>query len=331
MKFVIDDKIPFICGLAERLADEVVYLPGGIISPADVRDADALIVRTRTLCNRRLLEGSRVRFIATATIGYDHIDTDYLSEAGIEWTNCPGCNATSVAQYVRNALLEAEQNGLIALSEATLGFIGFGHVGTAVYETMMPYVKKILVNDPPLFELHSQLSILQSPLSTIYETSDIITLHTPLTFEGSYPTHHLIDGKSMRKLKRNPIIINAARGGVVDEDALLRAMDEGLVRQTIIDTWESEPDINLELLQRAFIATPHIAGYSADGKANATRMVLNALSIWMGRDLTFDIRPPQALPSRTGLQYSPLEDSARLKANPEGFEQQRGDYPLRRE
>jgi erythronate-4-phosphate dehydrogenase len=143
----------------------------------------------------------------------------------------------------------------------------------------------------------------------------------------------------MRKLKRNPIIINAARGGVVDEDALLRAMDEGLVRQTIIDTWESEPDINLELLQRAFIATPHIAGYSADGKANATRMVLEALSesgliSYNGhaeRFSGYDIDLPEGTPSHSGLKYSPLEDSARLKANPECFEQQRGDYPLRRE
>ncbi|MCR4619758.1 MAG: erythronate-4-phosphate dehydrogenase, partial [Paludibacteraceae bacterium] len=204
MKIVIDDKIPLIRGLAERLADEVVYLPGSKIGPSDVRDADALVVRTRTLCNRQLLNGSRVRFIATATIGYDHLDVDYLREKGIEWTNCPGCNATSVAQYVRNALLEAEREGMIRLGDSVLGIVGFGHVGTAVYEAMRPYVKKTVVNDPFLGRFDA------------VDSCDVITLHTPLTFEGSYPTHHLIDGKSMRKLKRNPIIINAARGGVVD-------------------------------------------------------------------------------------------------------------------
>ena len=150
MKLVIDDKIPFIQGQAERVADEVVYLPGSKIGPDDVRDADALIVRTRTHCNRQLLEGSRVRFIATATIGFDHLDTDYLNEAGIVWTNCPGCNATSVAQYVRNALIEAEREGIVKLSEASLGIVGYGHVGRAVCESLRPYVREILLNDPPL-------------------------------------------------------------------------------------------------------------------------------------------------------------------------------------
>ncbi len=327
MKVVVDDKIPFIRGQVERLADEVVYLPGAAIGSADIHDADALIVRTRTLCNRQLLEGSRVRFIVTATIGYDHLDTAYLDARGIRWTNCPGCNATSVGQYVRNSLLEAEQAGLIRLSEATLGIVGHGHVGKAVCKALQPYVKRILLNDPPLETVENGYS----QLPVLLQACDIITLHTPLTSDGPYPTHHLVDERFLTQLERRPLIINAARGGVVDEQALLQAMDDGQVRQAIIDTWEGEPNINSTLLQRAFIATPHIAGYSADGKANATRMSLEALARWMGRNDTFDIQPPIADADRTGLCYSPLADSHRLKEHPELFEKQRGNYPLRRE
>lgn len=347
MKVVVDDKIPFIRGQVERLADEVVYLPGNAIGKEDVHDADALIIRTRTHCNRQLLEGSSVRFIATATIGYDHLDTDYLHEAGIEWTNSPGCNATSVAQYVRNALLEAEKAGIIHLSDATLGIIGYGHVGKAVANAMLPYVKQILINDPPLFENeqlrmkdeqsfipHSSRITLHASLEALQTSCDIITLHTPLTFDGPYPTHHLLDEKFLGNLPHRPLLINAARGGVVCEEALIKALDNGHVRAAIIDTWEGEPDINLELLKRTFIGTPHIAGYSADGKANATHMVLEALSQWVcpqKNDLTFNIQPPEAAPERTGFQYSPLADSALLEATPTAFEQLRGNYPLRRE
>lgn len=338
MKFVVDDKIPFIQGQAERLADEVVYLPGAAIAPDDVRDADALVVRTRTLCNRQLLEGSRVRFIATATIGYDHLDTEYLDVAGIAWTNCPGCNATSVAQYVRNSLLQAERAGLIRLSEATLGVVGYGHVGRAVYEAVRPYVKEILVNDPPLAERLDRLDNLDS-LESLATNCDIITLHTPLTTEGPFPTRHLVDEAFLRSLAKRPLIINAARGGVVDEEALLRAMDDGRVRQAIIDTWEGEPDIDRQLLSRVFIGTPHIAGYSADGKANATRMSLEALARWVKNEglkvkdeaRGFHISLPEAETGRTGLHYNPMDDSQMLKRAPQQFETLRGNYPLRRE
>ena len=383
MKLVIDDKIPFIQGQAERVADEVVYLPVSKIGPDDVRDADALIVRTRTHCNRQLLEGSRVRFIATATIGFDHLDTDYLNEAGIVWTNCPGCNATSVAQYVRNALIEAEREGIVKLSEASLGIVGYGHVGRAVCESLRPYVREILLNDPPLeneefllrqatqaspnvaerrmkneglrikgeelaiaFEeeksgnpdtsLFTHHSTFKS-LADLASSCDIISFHTPLTAEGLYPTYHLANEQFFQSLKRKPLLINAARGGVVDEAALLDAMDKGLVRQAIIDTWEGEPAINGALLSKVFIGTPHIAGYSADGKANATLMALRALVRWQSSlgsidiEPMFDIQPPLAQPERTGIFYSPTSDSDQLKESPQDLENLRGNYLLRRE
>ena len=354
MKVIIDDKIPFIRGQAERVADEVVYLSGSKIGPDDVRDADALIVRTRTHCNRQLLEGSRVRFIATATIGFDHLDTDYLNEAGIVWTNCPGCNATSVAQYVRNALIEAEREGIVKLSEASLGIVGYGHVGRAVCESLRPYVREILLNDPPLenegFDVAHEPEKRGNPdtslfthhstfksLADLASSCDIISFHTPLTADGLYPTYHLANEQFFQSLKRKPLLINAARGGVVDEAALLDAMDKGLVRQAIIDTWEGEPAINRALLSKVFIGTPHIAGYSADGKANATLMALRALVRWQSSlgsidiEPMFDIQPPLAQPERTGILYSPTSDSDQLKESPQDFENLRGNYLLRRE
>lgn len=332
MKVIADDKIPYIRGHVERMAGEVIYLPGSEIGPKDVRDADALLVRTRTRCDRRLLENSRVRFIATATIGYDHLDTRYLGEAGIRWTNCPGCNATSVGQYVRNALLEAERAGLVRLAEATVGIIGCGHVGTAVGRALRPYVSRIVANDP-LLAAHADFPL--SDLETVQRECDIITLHTPLTTDAPHPTFHLIDRTFLQSVGKRPLLINAARGGVVDERALREALDEGGIRQAVIDTWEGEPDIDRELLKHVFIGTPHIAGYSADGKANATHMTLEALARFVAADgeasATPDIRPAEAPDSRTGLRYSPSEDSERLKENPTGFEFQRGNYPLRRE
>mgnify|MGYP002623565493 FL=1 len=173
-----------------------------------------------------------------------------------------------------------------------------------------------------------------STIEALRASCDIITLHTPLTHGGAYPTYHLVDEKFLSSLKKRPILINAARGGVVDEEALIHSLDNGHIRAAVIDTWEQEPHINPQLLRRTFIGTPHIAGYSADGKANATRMALEALSQWLHPTTGvphFHILPPEAAPERTGTRYSPLDDSMPLKANPSAFEQLRGDYPTRRE
>ncbi len=338
MKIIVDDKIPYIRGQVERLADEVVYLPGAAIAPDDVRDADALIVRTRTKCNRQLLEGSRVRFIATATIGFDHLDIDYLRQAGILWTNCPGCNATSVAQYVRNSLLLWAQHKGIDLATLTVGIVGVGHVGTAVRQALQPLGCRLLLNDPPRAEREGSKGF--STLQELQRQCDVITIHTPLVRDGKYPTLHLVDDAFLHALPRCPLVVNSGRGEVVDNEALERALDEKRIAQAIIDTWEGEPALRRSLLPKVFIGTPHIAGYSADGKANATRMSLEALARWMCSDAAFDVQPP-ALPAdfvlpadpwqRALALYNPMDDSRCLKAHPEDFERQRGDYPLRRE
>ncbi|MBR2359802.1 MAG: 4-phosphoerythronate dehydrogenase PdxB [Bacteroidaceae bacterium] len=333
MKVIIDDKIPYIREAIAKVADQVMYLPGSAITAEDVRDADALIVRTRTRCNRALLEGSRVQFIATATIGFDHLDTEYLRQAGIRWTNCPGCNAGSVAQYLRSSLLLLSQEKGLPLSHSTLGVVGVGHVGTLVAEVGKELGMRVLLCDPPRAERGEQGFL---PLEELMREADVITFHTPLVRDGHYPTLHMADDTFFHALARKPIIINTSRGQVVDGQALLRALDEGRVREAIIDVWENEPDIDLRLLERVYLGTPHVAGYSADGKANATRMVLEALCNHFGlQGHSFAITPPPASadadPCNPLSLYNPWRDSQALKENPSDFEFLRGNYPLRRE
>jgi erythronate-4-phosphate dehydrogenase len=330
MKIVVDDKIPYIREKLAVLADEVMYKAGTDIGADDVRDADALIVRTRTRCDRQLLEGSKVQFVATATIGYDHIDTDYMASAGISWTNCPGCNSGSVAQYVECALLLLEQMKGLALRQSTIGIVGCGHVGSKVKAVAERLGIRVLVCDP----------LLGRPdfvtMDEIGRQADIITFHVPLTREGRYATYHMADEEFLKSTSRVPYIINTSRGEVVDNQALLKALAEGRVRDAVLDVWEGEPQLNTDLLQHVFIGTPHIAGYSADGKVNADNMVIDALCRHFAWPHPGKVEAPR-LPASfqyTGNPlelYNPLKDSEKLKLRPSDFESLRNNYPLRRE
>lgn len=336
MKVVIDNKIPYIREAMKALADEVVYLPGKEITASVVRDADALITRTRTQCNRQLLEGSKVRFIGTATIGFDHIDTEYCREAGITWSNCPGCNAGAVEQYLHSVLLLLQQEKQVELKDACLGIVGVGHVGSHILSLAERLGMRILLNDPPRADRGEEGFV---SLETLARECDIITFHTPLERNGEYRTFHLADRAFFHSLRKKPYIINTSRGEVVETEAILEALDKGLIGGAVLDVWENEPHINLELLDKVFIGTPHIAGYSADGKANATRMVLEAFCRFFGKEMNFHIAAPEQ-PHREydsdervrQLQmYNPHDDCDMLRAHPELFEQLRGDYVLRKE
>lgn len=330
MKIIVDDKIPYIREKLAMLTDDVVYLKGADISAEDVRNADALIVRTRTRCDRQLLEGSKVQFVATATIGFDHIDTNYMAEAGITWTNCPGCNAGSVAQYLECSLLLLQQQKGLVLHDATIGIVGCGHVGSKVKAVAERLGMRVLVCDPLLCDPSFV------PLNTIEHEADVITFHVPLTREGQYATYHMADDDFFHRILRVPYIINTSRGEVVDNVALLQALEEGRVRDAILDVWEGEPNVNLNLLNRVFIGTPHIAGYSADGKVNADNMVIDALCQHFGLSHPERILPPP-LPADLAVgqsaldYYNPLIDSEKLKNNPSTFEFLRNNYPIRRE
>ncbi len=338
MKVIVDDKIPYIKGEIEKIAEEVIYLPGGKIVSSDVTDADALVIRTRTQCNGELLQGSKVKFIATATIGYDHIDTEWCKKAGIYWVNAPGCNAGSVAQYIESvfALLKIQEGK--DLTRFTLGIIGVGNVGRKVSKIAQRFGMKILLNDPPRQRSEGDASF--NSLDEIAKEADIITFHTPLSKEGEDKTFHLGNELFFKNLLKKPIIINTSRGEVIDTFALLRAIQTEMIAETVLDVWENEPDINGELLTKTYVGTPHIAGYSADGKANATRMVLEELARFFNRKVTFCVSPPppfQPVVSATTYEaaclkiYNPQTDSHRLKQNPAVFEKLRENYPLRRE
>ena len=331
MKIIVDDKIPYIREALSGITRDIIYIKGADITASDVRNADALIVRTRTRCDERLLGGSKVRFVATATIGIDHLDTQWLDSAGIRWVNCPGCNAASVGQYLLTSLLTLQRDHSLHLDRATLGIVGYGHVGRAVKEVGEKLGMNIIVNDPFL-----NLPELVS-LDTIRREADVVTFHVPLTSDGEHPTMHLADRSFLMGLCREGVtVVNTSRGGIVDENALLEAMDKGIVRHAIIDTWENEPDINPKLLDKAYIATPHIAGYSADGKVNADNMVIESLCVFFRKPRPEIIVPPSLPPSFTyhgnPLElYDPIDDSELLKSNPGQFEEQRGNYHFRRE
>ena len=338
MKVIVDNKIPYIREAIEALAEQVVYLPGGEITPEVVKDADALIIRTRTRCCRELLQGSKVQFIATATIGYDHIDTAYCREAGIAWSNAPGCNAASVAQYVQSCLLLLEREKRMKLAGRTLGIVGVGHVGRLVADVARRWGMRVLLNDPPREAIEGSEGF--SSLQRLAEESDILTFHVPLLREGSHPTVHLANADFFHRLKRKTVVMNTSRGEVVDTLALKKALHKGLVKEAILDVWENEPTIDLDLLHYIYIGTPHIAGYSADGKANATRQALDALCRHFQLQGHYTITPPAppqpeveaaTLPEALLQIYNPHTDSQALKNHPELFEQIRGNYPLRRE
>ena len=348
MKIVCDNKIPFLRGVLEPYA-EVVYLPGKETTPEVVRDADAIITRTRTKCDAALLEGSSVKVIATATIGFDHIDTAWCESHGIVWKNAPGCNSWSVKQYMGSVLATLARKHGFDLSEMTLGVVGVGNVGSKVAEIASLLGMKVLLNDPPRARREGPDGFVS--LDEIVDRSDIITLHVPLTREGGDATWHLFDEARISRLNDGQILMNSSRGPVVDNAALKDALKRRAIKGAVLDVWEHEPDIDRELMGLLDIATPHIAGYSADGKANGTTASVRTVAEYLGLPLTEWSPAEMPLPAqpleftldaagKTRQQvlseavlhtYDVLDDDRALREHPELFEKLRGDYPVRRE
>ncbi len=323
MRVVIDRGIPFLDAVIEPYAD-VAYLSPEQIRADSVRDADALIVRTRTHINKELLEGSRVRFVATATIGYDHIDQDYCREAGIYWTSCPGCNAQAVCDYVEEAIATFNSSPFRGTSGGgfTIGIIGYGHVGKLVASMAEKRGYTVLLSDPPLG--------IGLSLEQIAPQCDILTFHTPLTRDGEYPTYHLCNADILRLCKPGALIINAARGGVIDEQALLPHLIASSPHHLIatIDCWEGEPEIHKTLLQHVDLASFHIAGYSIQGKMRASEMCLEAFCKFFSLPILSINK--KVVPLHGDSESGWLQRlSDQLKAQPEQFEQLRKNYPLR--
>lgn len=309
----------------------VRYLAAEAIDANAVRNADALIIRTRTRCNSQLLDGSRCKVIATATIGTDHIDLPYCQSRGIAVANAPGCNAPAVAQYVFASILAATNR---PLAEMTIGIVGVGNVGRIVEQWAHSLDMTVLRCDPPRQRTEGGQ---WNTLEEIAAKADIITFHTPLTKTGQDATYHLIGKEFLSTLKRKPILINAARGPVADTQALIDAIVAGITGPVAIDCWENEPAISHELLKLVTIATPHIAGYSRQGKVRASQMALDAITKNLGLPhLTVQQNIPAPAAKVVNVDdikasYNPLADTAALRENTDKFEALRNHYNLRNE
>ena len=269
--------MPFVNEAFGTLGDTVV-IPGREIGAIDVRDADILAIRSTTRVDRALLDGSSVKFVGTATIGTDHIDTQYLGKTGITCYSAAGCNANSVSEYVAAALVSLATRHALRLDDLTLGVIGVGNVGKLVVPKAQCLGLRVLQNDPPRQRVEGNTNAGQGfvDLATILDEADIITLHVPLTLSGPDPTHHMADTKFFERVKKGAVLINSSRGAVVDSPALLRALQAGVIQHAVVDTWEDEPEYPTELLDAVTLGTPHIAGYSFEGRVNGTVMVYEA-------------------------------------------------------
>ena len=336
MKIVVDNKIPFLKGRLEPLGD-VVYMDPASFTPEIVSDADAIVIRTRTHAGEELLGGSGVSLVATATIGTDHIDIPWCESHGIAVENAAGCNAPGVAQWVWSSLL---RNGFDP-SRHTLGVVGKGNVGSIVADWGRRMGVRVIVCDPPRAR-RGLTDEAYLPLEAVLREADAVTLHTPLMRDGEDATYHLIGDRELQILSPGAMLLNAARGEVVDNSALrsflASAGEDGKPIKTFLDVWEGEPSIDRTLLGLVTVGTPHIAGYSREGKERATRMAIEAIERHFGvevdkKGLEGDYRAPagEVTGERITESYDPDADTRMLRENPGGFEALRGDYNYRYE
>jgi len=296
VNIIVDENIPYSVE-AFRTLGHARSMAGRAITREAVRDADALIIRSVTKVNRNLLEGSHVRFVATATIGFDHVDTAYLQQCGIGFASAPGSNANSVAEYVVAALLVVARRKGLSLAGKTIGVVGVGNVGSRVVAKAEALGMRVLQNDPPLQRQTGEARF--RPIEELLD-ADILTLHVPLTREGPDKTFHLVDEQLLALMKPSAVLINSSRGAVIDGGSLLKAIEAHRLGAVVLDVWENEPEINIDLLRRVDLATPHIAGYSLDGKVAGTQMVYQAACAFFGLQATWDaaaVLPPPALPA----------------------------------
>jgi erythronate-4-phosphate dehydrogenase len=298
MKIVADENIPFVKECFASIGD-VQTLSGRKITPEGIAAADILLVRSITPVNEKLLANSKVKFVATATIGFEHVDVDYLNKRGLGFASAPGSNANSVADYIVAALLSVAQKHKITLEGKSIGVVGVGNVGSKVAKKCEALGMNVKFNDPPLFRQTGDPKY--RPLDELFDR-DFITLHTPLTREGQDKTYHLADEKFFASLKTGCVFINTCRGAVHDTAALKAAIQNKKLGAVVLDVWENEPNIDCELLRLVDISTPHIAGYSLDGKIAGMIMIYNAACEHFGlkpKHKIEDFLPPPTVPQIT--------------------------------
>ncbi len=349
MNIIADENIPYVRSAFSHIG-EVTTLSGRDMQSTDIRDVDILLVRSVTKVNHTLLHGSKVKFVASATAGINHIDTQYLGEHGIHFAHAPGSNAISAAEYVISGICYWALKENRRFDQICLGVVGFGNVGKLVVHFARLLGMDVTANDPPLEDSNSG-----EKLSSLEETldCDIVTLHVPLSFDGPHKTHHLISHEKIQQIRSNSLLINAARGGVVCEESLLDRIVKKNDLSLIFDVWEDEPNLNHTLLCNTLIGTPHIAGYSMDGKIRGTEMIYNACCrylqidpIWKSEDV---LDPLDSISEQSNTSedirkkilaaYDILADNLQLKdpllkdmrVAPEYFDSLRKNYPVRRE
>ena len=352
MKIVADENIPYVKEAFASLG-EITTLPGRSMAQKDLENAEILLVRSVTQVNEQLLKNTAVKYVASATIGFDHLDAEYLKKRGIPWATSPGCNATAAAEYVVTALFHIASVKKVSLNNMTAGIIGCGNVGSRVKQRLTALGINCIINDPPLQEResHQDFVKLEEALG-----ADIITLHVPLEQSGNHPTHHLLNQQNLSRINNKSILINTSRGSVIDNAALLNHLQHNPLT-TVLDVWEGEPTILPELLDACILGTPHIAGYSLDGRVRGTEMIyqacceyLNVETSWQAESILnkvennvinlceledIDSSIQQALlhvykivaDDQTLRNTMPLTEAQRGNA----FDQLRRNYPLRRE
>ncbi|MGE8362389.1 4-phosphoerythronate dehydrogenase PdxB [Pseudomonas sp.] len=353
MRIVADENIPlldeFFAGIGE-----IQRAPGRAIDRATLGDAEVLLVRSVTQVDRALLEGSRVKFVGTCTIGTDHLDLDYFRETGIAWSSAPGCNARGVVDYVLGSLLVLAEDAGCDLESRTYGVVGAGQVGGRLVAVLRGLGWRVLVCDPVRQAAEGGDFV---SLEQIIAECDVISLHTPLTRQGAHPTHHLFDAARLAQLKAGTWLINASRGAVIDNAALTEQLKARSDLRAVLDVWEGEPLVNVELAGLCRIATPHIAGYSLDGKLRGTAQIYQAYCAQQGMAPEVTLEALMPAPALAGLRldasadpawalatlcravYDPRRDDADFRRSLWGdaaqrraaFDALRKQYPVRRE
>lgn len=353
MRILADENIPLVDAFFGAHGD-IRRMPGRRIDRAALGDAEVLLVRSVTQVDRALLEGSSVRFVGTCTIGTDHLDLDYFAEAGITWSSAPGCNARGVVDWVLGSLLVLAETHGVELAKRRYGVVGAGQVGGRLVDVLRGLGWDVRVCDPPRQAAEGGDYV---GLEEIIRECDVISLHTPLTSMGAHLTRHMLDAGRLAHLRPGTWLINASRGAVVDNLALRQRLESGADLDVALDVWEGEPQVDPELAQLCRIATPHIAGYSLDGKLRGTEQIYQAFCAWRGAavevqlqdllptqwlaelSLAEDCAPEWALALLCRAVYDPRSDDAAFRrslvgsteARREGFDALRKHYPPRRE
>lgn len=328
MKILVDENMPYARELFSRLG-EVRAVPGRPIPTDALTDADALMVRSVTKVNEALLDDKAIKFVGTATAGTDHVDQSWLTQAGIGFSAAPGCNAIAVVEYVFSALLMLAERDGFALADRTVGIVGVGNVGGRLQKRLEALGIKTLLCDPPRADNGDEGDF--RSLDELVAEADVITFHTPLYKEGQYKSLHLADEALIRRLKPGTILINACRGPVVDNAALLKCLEEGQNLSVVLDVWEPEPDLNLALLDKVDLGTSHIAGYTLEGKARGTTQVFEAYSQFIGQpqEVALSTLLPAPEFGRISL-HGPLDQPTLKRLAHLVYDVRRDDAPLRK-